>query len=649
MPVTRSAPTPTLTLVGSSAGRASGASGASVAPGATGATGVEGALPRRGPATRAEFAGPVPAAPPGTPAGAPVQLGLDDLGTPLHEVTFVVVDLETTGGSPATSAITEIGAVKVRGGEVLGELQTLVDPGSPIPPQITVLTGITTAMVIGAPRIETVLPTFLEFAGLDRGAVLVAHNARFDVGFLKAAAAATGHPWPGPPVLDTVALARRVVTRDEAPNVKLATLAALFGARQTPDHRALHDARATVDVLHALLGRLGGLGVTHLEDLPSATDPVPLRRRRKSGLADGLTRGPGVYQFFGPDAKVLYVGSAVDVRRRVRSYFTAAEKRARIGEMVDLAVGVRAVPCATQLEARVRELRLIAELDPPYNRRSRRPAQRPWVRLTDEPHPRLSLVRRPTRADLGVTFGPFASAREATAAMEAVQEATGVRRCTTRLPATPRPDAPCCALAELGRCAAPCRPDGARPARAADAPGGVSVVEQALAGHIETVLGPVRARIAALAADQRYEDAAVARDRMIAYVRGARRAERLGPLLAHPEILAARRRTAAAGGWELVLVRHGRLAGTAVAPRGTDPLAVCETLRLTGDVTGTDGPIAHSVSPEETEMLADWLDSPGVRLVSIDESGPPLTRPLAGAGTAERLLRAASQGPPGGA
>ncbi|MHB1489758.1 MAG: exonuclease domain-containing protein, partial [Cellulomonas sp.] len=174
--------------------------------------------------------------------GTPVQPSLDDLGTPLHEVTFVVVDLETTGGTPISSAITEIGAVKVRGGEVLGELQTLVDPGTPVPAFISALTGITTAMVHGAPRIDAVVPAFAEFI---RGSVLVAHNAPFDIGFLKAAFAQSGHPWPGNQVLDTVRLARRVVLRDEAPNHKLGTLAALFGATVTPDHRALSDARAT--------------------------------------------------------------------------------------------------------------------------------------------------------------------------------------------------------------------------------------------------------------------------------------------------------------------------------------------------------------------------------------------------------------------
>ena len=155
----------------------------------------------------------------------PIQLSFDELDTPLHETTFVVVDLETTGGSADTEAITEIGAVKVRGGEVVGEFATLVDPGRSIPPYIVELTGITTAMLIGAPRIERVLPGFLEFA---RGSVLVAHNARFDMGFLQAAASRLDIAWPRFRVLCTVKLARRVLTRDEAPSVKLSALASLF-------------------------------------------------------------------------------------------------------------------------------------------------------------------------------------------------------------------------------------------------------------------------------------------------------------------------------------------------------------------------------------------------------------------------------------
>ncbi|HET6699900.1 MAG TPA: exonuclease domain-containing protein, partial [Nocardioidaceae bacterium] len=171
------------------------------------------------------------------------QRSFDELGRPLREVTFCVVDLETTGGSAqGGSMITEIGAVKVRGGEVLGEFQTLVNPAQAIPAFIAVLTGITDSMVATAPSIEQVLPQFLEFA---QGCVLVAHNAPFDVGFLKHFAAEQQRPWPAFEVVDTARLARRVITRDDAPNCKLSSLARLFDAETTPNHRALSDARAT--------------------------------------------------------------------------------------------------------------------------------------------------------------------------------------------------------------------------------------------------------------------------------------------------------------------------------------------------------------------------------------------------------------------
>src|SRR3954466_6813040 len=119
------------------------------------------------------------------------QLAFDELGTPLRTTTFVVFDLETTGGSAEADTVTEIGAVKVRGGEVLGEFATLVDPGRGIPPEIVQLTGITNAMVCIAPRFEQVLPAFLEFA---TGSVLVAHNSGFDIGFLRAACSRFGYP-----------------------------------------------------------------------------------------------------------------------------------------------------------------------------------------------------------------------------------------------------------------------------------------------------------------------------------------------------------------------------------------------------------------------------------------------------------------------
>lgn len=355
------------------------------------------------------------------------------MGTPLSEVVFVVVDLETTGGPPGADAITEIGAVRVRGGAIESELSTLVNPGRAIPAQITVLTGITNAMVAGAPPVGEALATFLTWARLDgESTVLVAHNARFDVGHLRGAARALGLGWSEPTVLDTLALARRAWSRADVPDHRLGTLAALVGSPVRPVHRALGDARATVDVLHAALEVLAPLGVTHLEDLATAADPVPARRRAKSRLADGLPSSPGVYQFLSAAGQVLYVGSAVDLRRRVRSYFTAAEKRSRIANMLDTTVQVRAIPTPTEIEARVRELRLIAELDPPVNRRSRSPRSRPWLRPVGGPRPRLAATTVLTVAQADCAVGPFPSRAALAQARRAVESALGLHRSEER-------------------------------------------------------------------------------------------------------------------------------------------------------------------------------------------------------------------------
>ena len=196
------------------------------------------------------------------------QPGFDEAGLALQDTTFVIVDLETTGAAPtAGNGITEIGAVKVRGGEVVGEFNTFVNPGIPLPDFITNLTGITDQMLANAPTIRSVFGTFLEFAGPHSEVFLVAHNAPFDMGFLKAAAKTAGYQWPKYRVLDTVSLARLLVGYDEVPNYKLGTLAQFFNTEVSPNHRALDDAKATVEVLHGLIERLGSHDVTTVDNL----------------------------------------------------------------------------------------------------------------------------------------------------------------------------------------------------------------------------------------------------------------------------------------------------------------------------------------------------------------------------------------------
>lgn len=546
---------------------------------------------------------------PGVPISIPLQgrqATFDELGRPLREVTFVVVDLETTGGSAHACAITEVGAVKVRGGEVLGEFQTLVNPVTAIPAFIAVLTGITDAMVASAPRLDTVLPAFLEFS---KGAVLVAHNAPFDLGFLRAGCERLGVAWPAFEHVDTARLARRVVHRDEVPNCKLSTLAALFRAGTAPNHRALSDARATVDVLHGLIARLGGLGVHSLEELSTFSAQVTPAQRRKRHLADALPAEPGVYLFRDAQGKVLYVGKSTNLRSRVRTYFTASEMRSRMAEMVALADRVDPVVCATPLEAEVRELRLIAEHRPHYNRRSTRPDRAAWVKLTAEAFPRLSLVRR-VLADGGTYLGPFGSTRTAELAMAAVHEALPLRQCTRRL--SPRVRSPSCVLAEMRRCGAPCQGQESTDSYDRHA----QAFRDAVRGDPGGIVGPLTRRISALAEAQRYEDAAAQRDRLAAFVRAAARLQRLSALSCVEQLVAAR--PTADLGWEVVVVRRGRLAATGTVPRGAHPAAYVDALVATAEtVPAGIGPLPAATA-EEVHLVLRWLEKGGTRLVRLD-------------------------------
>lgn len=206
----------------------------------------------------------------------------DNKNRRLNETIFVVLDLETTGASPHVGAgITEIGALKVRGGKSIGIFESFINPGQKIPTYITALTGITNEMILSAPTIEVVLPTLLEFLGHEEECVLVAHNAPFDLGFLKAAGKSHGYPWPKYQVLDTVKLARHLLTRDEVRDCKLSTLAQFFDTPIKPTHRALDDAHATVAVLHGLFERLGSFDVDTVEKLFSFLADKKKRLREK--------------------------------------------------------------------------------------------------------------------------------------------------------------------------------------------------------------------------------------------------------------------------------------------------------------------------------------------------------------------------------
>ena len=322
----------------------------------------------------------------------------------------------------------------------------------------------------------------------------------------------------------------------------------------------------------------------------------------------------------------LYVGTSVDIRARVRSYFTASEQRRRMAEMVRLATEVTPIVCATTLEAGVRELRLIAEHKPRYNRRSRHPERVWWLKLTDEAFPRLSIVRSVGRDDLAYA-GPFGSRGSAEEAMAALHDAVPLRQCLTRI--SPRRPTSACALADMGRCAAPCT-------------GAVTVDEYAetvaeavgvLVGDSRPAVAAVRDRMQTLSAHERFEEAAALRDRLGSLVRATSRSQRATPVREASEIIAARR--APRGGWDLVCVRHGRLAGSTHSPVGADPMPYVTALQASAEVVAPPTGPGTSALPAETELVLRWLETEGTRLVDIEGEW---TCPVGGAAAAHDEL-----------
>lgn len=540
------------------------------------------------------------------------QRSFTDLGTPLSEVTFCVVDLETTGAAPRRGdKITEIGAVKVRGGEVLGEFQTLVNPDAAIPPNIVYLTGITMAMVAEAPRINSALPAFFEFA---HGCVLVAHNAPFDIGFLRAGAAEMEITWPGFSVVDTAVLARRVVPREESGNHRLSSLARVFHSPVTPNHRALSDARATVTVLHGLMERVGNIGIHSLEDLLTYDAKVPAERRRKRTLADHLPEAPGVYLFHSEHDEVLYVGTSRNLKKRVASYFTASEQRTRIQEMVRIATRVRGIACATPTEAAVRELRLIAAHKPAYNRKSKFPERVHYLKLTDETWPRLSIVRRLGPHD-SHAVGPFASRRAAQAAAESIYHAFPLRQCRWLSPG-----------------------DGSTTVAAyTDL---VAEVRHALR-HPEPIVTASLDAMQMLAVEQRYEAAQLHRDRLRNFLRAAIRTEHIQALARCREIVAAERDVR--GHWNVHVVRWGRLAGAGVIPPRANAWDYVDQLCASAETVAEPTPDAPAAMAEEIEIVHRWLSNPGVRPIRVSGEW---SCPLGSAESVSVRLEEPRSGPP---
>lgn len=506
------------------------------------------------------------------------QRSFEDLGTPLSDLTFCVVDLETTGGSPATSAITEVGAVKVRRGEVVGTFQTLVDPGQPVPAFVRLLTGISDDLLAEAPPIGTVLPSFLEFA---RDTVLVAHNARFDISFLNAALADRGHEPLPHRVLDTAILARKVLA-GEVPDHRLATLASYLRCAHQPCHRAFADVLATIDVLHHLIERVAGFGVVTLEDLLALSASRLDGTFAKISLTEGLPSKCGVYRFLGNSGNTLYVGKATNLKARVRSYFYGDPRR-KIKDLLRETQAITVEIHATPIEAEVAEARAIQREMPPYNRAGK--ARGNWY-LKADPTGRSGKVApaRVPKDDGAYYLGPFRSVKVVRMLIDGLRDGFALHRCSDPTKCHG------CAFSEMDRCRGE-DPAGHRAE--------VIALVEAMTKDPSPIYAGIQRRMHVLAGGKRFEEAAEIRDRGALLERTIARNARVNALVAAGDVALRYER-------RVLLIRAGRLAA-ALDHDGDVETAVRRLERVAAEADGPGSYLTREQVAEAT-VLSGWID-----------------------------------------
>jgi DNA polymerase-3 subunit epsilon len=437
------------------------------------------------------------------------------LSSPLQTTEFLAVDVETNGRAGDLCELTEVGAVLVGGGELHEEMESLVRVEQPLSRGIERFTGITQAMVDNAPPPEAVLP---EIAELIEGRVLVAHSAQFDRRALKQAFERCDIEWPNPPVICTVAMARRFAPLSS--QRRLARLADSLGIEVEGVHRALVDARTCAKIFCALFPRLCATAAT----VSDAVNLLGPRRRPKSEArrpgrhrppaerpADlkKLPKDPGVYIFRDARGKPLYVGKSISLRTRARAHFCAPAGWTEKAEIVDYK------STHSELGALVLENRLIKEMKPPGNAKLKRTDGYVYVRCRlDIPYPVLEVGDEPAPGH-AVNIGPLRGKALADELIGQLQSVFGLRQCGRRMKLREHPSI----YGQMGRCMSPCLNDldpNAYRRKLDEALGmfdGSGPAGERLMEHLDE-------RMAAASAERRYERAGAI----------LRRRERLGSL-----------------------------------------------------------------------------------------------------------------------
>jgi len=548
---------------------------------------------------------------------------------PLMSAEFLAVDTETNGFARERCELTEVGAVLVGGGELHDRWSSLVGVATPLTAGIQRFTGISQAMIDRAPPPESVLP---ELASRLRGRVLVAHSARFDVGVLRGAFARAALDWPDPPVLCTVALARRLAPLHQRRGLR--PLAEAMGIEVGISHRALPDAEACARVFCALFKALCAHAPTVGEAVALLAPKRRTARPRRVGgrsAAEVTGRGaaraarrpperrpdlrslpkdPGVYVFRDADGHPLYVGKSICVRDRARAHFTTPATWTGHAEHVDYE------PTNSELGALLVEARLIRALKPPGNVRG---VHEPdgWVYLRcrlDIAFPVLEVAREPV-AGHAVCIGPVRGRAAAVELLEQLNSLFGLRHCGRTMPRRHWPSA----YGQMGRCLSPCLGD-------LDPNLYRERLEAALRLFVDgrsdgrALLDHVDGQMRAAAAARQFERAAVLRrrrERLEVIVRrlgGVLRATHAGArlvLAAHPS---------EAGRCDALWIAGGRVVDWARLPEDGGELGERTTEALRS-VSGAPRGLGGWLRPEdiaESRLVGAWLASHEARVLELD-------------------------------
>ncbi|MFP6626025.1 MAG: exonuclease domain-containing protein [Deltaproteobacteria bacterium] len=370
------------------------------------------------------------------------------------QTPFVVVDLETTGERAGVEGITEIGAIRLEGTREVSRFETLVNPGRRIPPYVAKLTGITDGMVAEAPPIEDVIGDFYRFAA---GAVIVAHNAAFDVAVLDRECVRCLNKHLGLPSLCTLKLCRRLLP--DLGKASLDALADSFKLDHDTRHRAMADAELTVGVLGHLLDVFGqdhettaGALLAFQEDPDTAGS---LQINVKQSVLENLVDGRGVYRFIDGRGETLFVSRASNVREAVsRRFLDTDHSSRREREMVAATRDIDCTAAGSRLEARLVEARLVRDCQPVYNRSDKHLPRGQFVKVTMRN--RFPRVFRASRiGEPGSLYvGPLRGRQLGEDAASLLAGLFGLRTCPGSL--APDSSVEPCELAPAGLCSSPC-------------------------------------------------------------------------------------------------------------------------------------------------------------------------------------------------